>query len=176
MYTLSLVSSVRIKFILSQVKNILMGEAVDYAYIDTHLVDANLTESQKRGLLALLCFILQSSVRFDVEADDLDQELQQLGSPHSHASTITRFYRANRLALKKFNRTGFQTYKPLTDPHCTADIIIDSSTHMGTPQGRVVLRIPGEGGKSMDITMTAEQADDLIRELKTVLDAMKDYA
>ena len=99
--TLSLVSSVRIKFILRQIFNLLTDSEVNFDEIYKHLTDAKLNESQTRSILALLSFIIQNAVRFNAEPEDLAQELQQLGTPISHTSTIIRFYRENRNSIRK---------------------------------------------------------------------------
>ena len=122
--TLSYVSSVRIKFLLRQIFNLLTESEVDFNEVYRHLADAKLTENQTRSVLAVLSFIVQSAVRFNVEPEDFAQELQQLGCPLSHTSTIIRFYRENRRALRKYFRANFQRLSESAVFEHRADVII----------------------------------------------------
>ena len=170
---LSYVSSVRIKFILLQIANLLTESEVDFDFIYHHLQDANLTESLTRSVLAVLSFIVQSAVRFDVEPDDLTQELQQLGTPLSHTSTITRFYKENRTALRKYMRNNFQRFNEPQVFEFRSDIVLARKGGEDFPHGLVHLRFNPKGAKSFEFSMTSTQVDDLIRELRSVVDVMQ---
>jgi hypothetical protein len=106
--TLSFASSARIKFILIQIYNMLMEAEVNWDASYHYLMNAKLADSQIRTVLAALSFIIQNAVRFDVDAEDLAQELEQLGRPLSHTSIIIRFYCENRRALRKYLRANFR--------------------------------------------------------------------
>ena len=170
---LSYVSSVRIKFILLQIANLLTESEVDFNLIYQHLQDANLTESQTRSVLAVLSFIIQNAIRFDVEPEDLTQELQQLGTPLSHTSTITRFYKESRRQLRKYMRTNFQRFCQPQVIEYRSDIVLSKKNSNDFPQGALHLRFSPLNEKPFSFSMTAQQVDDLIRELTTVIDVMQ---
>ena len=171
--TLSYVSSVRIKFLLRQIFNLLTESEVDFNEVYRHLADAKLTENQTRSVLAVLSFIVQSAVRFNVEPEDFAQELQQLGCPLSHTSTIIRFYRENRRPLRKYFRANFQRLSESAVFEHRADVIISRKNGEEFPKGRVLLRFSPRNQEVLDIAMSAQQADDLIRELRVAIDLMK---
>ena len=171
--TLSFVSSVRIKFILRQIFNLLTEAEVDFDEIYQHLTDAKLTESETRSVLAVLSFIVQSAVRFNAEPEDLSQELQQLGCPLSHTSTIVRFYRENRRALRKYFRENYQRLSESAVFEHRADITIKRKDGEAFPQGKILLRFSPRNQEVLDLSMSAEQADDLARELRVAIDLMK---
>lgn len=170
---LSYVSSVRIKFILLQIANLLTESEVDFNLIYQHLQDANLTESQTRSVLAVLSFIIQNAIRFDVEPEDLTQELQQLGTPLSHTSTILRFYKENRRQLRKYMRNNYQRFSQPQVIEYRSDIILSKKNSDDFPQGSLHLRFSPLNDKPFSFSMTSQQVDDLIRELSTVIDVMK---
>ncbi|KAK8836907.1 COMM domain-containing protein 4 [Tritrichomonas musculus] len=170
---LSYVSSVRIKFILLQIANLLTESEVDFNLIYQHLQDANLTESQTRSVLAVLSFIIQNAIRFDVEPEDLTQELQQLGTPLSHTSTILRFYKENRRQLRKYMRTNFQRFSQPQVIEYRSDIVLSKKNSDEFPQGSLHLRFSPLNEKPFSFSMTSQQVDDLTRELSTVIDVMQ---
>lgn len=170
---LSYVSSVRIKFILLQIANLLTESEVDFNLIYQHLQDANLTESQTRSVLAVLSFIIQNAIRFDVEPEDLTQELQQLGTPLSHTSTILRFYKENRRQLRKYMRNNYQRFSQPQVIEYRSDIILSKKNSDDFPQGSLHLRFSPLNDKPFSFSMTSQQVDDLIRELSTVIDVMQ---
>lgn len=170
--TVSLVSSVRIKFILRQVLNLLTGADVDFDEIYRHLADAKLSEGQTRSLLAVLSFIVQNAVRFNVEPEDLAQELQQLGSPISHTSTIVRFYREQRNRLRKHLRGRFQRLSAFPRFGYASEVVLARRDGSALPQGVVRAGFAGPDG-SFAFSMTEAQADDLIRELQHAVEAMR---
>ncbi|OHT05914.1 hypothetical protein TRFO_26193 [Tritrichomonas foetus] len=170
---LSYVSSVRIKFILLQIANLLTESEVDFNLIYHHLQDANLSESLTRSVLAVLSFIIQCAVRFDVDPEDLTQELQQLGTPLSHTSTILRFYKENRLQLRKYMRNNFQRFRDPQVVEFRSDIVLSRKGSEDFPQGLVHMRFSPKYSKPFSFSMTSQQAEDLIRELHSVVDVMQ---
>lgn len=173
MNTLSYVSSVRIKFILMQIFNLLTESEVNFDEIYQHLADAKLTERETRSVLAVLSFIIQNAVRFNVESDDLSQELQQLGCPISHTSTIIRFYKEHRISLRKYFRNNFQRLSESSVFEFRSDIVLARKDGSDFPQGRVLLRFSPKNQELLNISMSAQQADDLARELRVAIDVMK---
>lgn len=170
--TLSYVSSIRIKFILVQILNLLMNNEVDFDVIYHHLTDAKLNEKETRSVLAVLAFIVESAGRYDVEPENLQQELVQLGAPLSHSSTITRFYRDNRRVLRKYLRNNFERISVSDVFEYRSDITIHNGEYQGYPQGKVFIRFNPKNDIPFSIAMTSSQADDLIRELKTAVEIM----
>ena len=177
MNTLSLVSSVRIKFILLQVYNIIIGAQIDYDEINKHLMDSKLNDSGKRAVLTILTFIVENAVRFDVEPEDLVNELAQLGAPHSHASTINRFYKEYRRPLRKLFKQNFLRFSHPELIEYNSDIVFKTSASKENddPQGRITLKFHPNDNKPFTVSMTSLQADDLARELKTVIEILRQH-
>ena len=172
--TLSLVSSVRIKFILRQIFNLLTDSEVNFDEIYKHLTDAKLNESQTRSILALLSFIIQNAVRFNAEPEDLAQELQQLGTPISHTSTIIRFYRENRNSIRKYMRSNHQRFSRFDLADYQAEIILKQKDGTEKPKGLINLWFKNsKNNEEFSFSMGEDQADDLIRELHSAIDAMR---
>jgi hypothetical protein len=136
------------------------------------LTDAKLTESQTRTVLAVLSFIMQNAVGFDVEPEDLAQELQQLSAPLSHTSIIIRFHRENRRPLHKF----FQRISESPVFEYPSDLILRGRNCDGLPQGtlpgRVLLRFRPKNSDLITVGLTARQTEDLARELRVALEVM----
>lgn len=172
---LSFVSCVRIKFILLQISNLLTESEVDFELIEKHLKDANLSESQTRSVLAVLSFIVQNAIRFDVEPEDLTQELQQLGTPLSHTSTITRYYKENRRQLRQYLRNNFQRFSEPQVFEYRSDIILakKNGNEEDFPTGAIQMRFSPLNQKPFSFSMTAQQAEDLARELRRVIDVLQ---
>jgi hypothetical protein len=170
--TLSFVSSVRIKFILIQIYNLLTEAEVNWDAIYHHLTDAKLTDSQVRTVVAVLSFIVQNAVRFDVDAEDLAQELQQLGTPLSHTSTIIRFYRENRRALRKYFRGNFQRITESPVFEYRSDVVLRRRNADDFPQGRIYLRFSPKNADLLTVAMSTRQAEDLARELRAAIEVM----
>jgi hypothetical protein len=166
------VSCVRIKFILLQIYNLLSEPEVNFDAIKQHLADAKLSEGQVRTVLAVLSFIIQNAVRFDVEADDLAQELQQLGAPLSHTSTIIRFYRENRRSLRRYFRGNFQRLSESPVFDYRSDLVLRRRSGEDFPQGRVLLRFSPTNSEQFTVGLTAQQAEDLSRELRVAIEVM----
>ena len=177
MNTLSLVSSVRIKFILLQVYNIIIGAQIDYDEINRHLLDSKLNDSGKRAVLTVLTFIIENAVRFDVEPEDLVNELSQLGAPHSHASTINRFYKEYRRPLRKLFKQNFLRFSHSELTEYNSDIIFktSASTENAEPQGRLTLKFHPNDREPFTVSMTSNQADDLAREIKNVIEILRQH-
>ena len=64
------------------------GEAADENKLAKLLGDGKLTNDEIKGVVAGLHFILVSSAKFDVAAEVLTQELQQLGLPKEHTEAL----------------------------------------------------------------------------------------
>lgn len=176
MYTLSLVSSVRIKFILQEIYKMLLGKSVDYTIIDRHLIESKINESQKKSVLMLLAFILENSAKFNTEPEDLHQELSQLGAPHAHASTITRLYRDIRPNLRKYMSQNIVRFNVSHANEYRSDIVLLTSDSLKRiDRERISIRFNQKCGENFLVSMTAQQANDLIRELSTCIDIMKSY-
>jgi hypothetical protein len=173
--TLSFVSSVRIKFILQQVLNLMTHSEVDFPFILKHLEDAKLSESQTKSVLAVLSFVVQSAVRYDTEPEDFAQELQQLGTPMSHASTIIRFYREHRRSLRKYFRATIQRLSESAVVEYRSDIVLKSKLGDNFPQGRVLLRFSPKNQELISLSLTGQQAEDLSRELKVAIELMQSF-
>jgi len=87
-------SSVRMKLIVSQVIASLRGTPMDYAKIAKLTSDAGFEASEIKAAVAALEFILRCAAKYDCDASKLEAELQQLGLPKEHSTSLCRFARA----------------------------------------------------------------------------------
>lgn len=96
---LSKLSHIKLKLLLQTiVKNILAGE-VDYEKIQKFTADAKFSDTEVKGCVAALTFLLSNSVKFSVEASHLNNELQQIGFPKEHAQVITTAFKDSYSSL-----------------------------------------------------------------------------
>ena len=98
MGTLSRISCVRLKLITRQVINELSGGALDTEKVAK--LAPMLSWSDIRATLAAIAFVLRGAVRFDVDAEKLNTELQQLGLPKENSDGVSRPYRIHRERLR----------------------------------------------------------------------------
>eukprot|EP01091_Cochliopodium_minus_P005404 TRINITY_DN1533_c0_g1_i1.p1 TRINITY_DN1533_c0_g1~~TRINITY_DN1533_c0_g1_i1.p1 ORF type:complete len:219 (+),score=38.62 TRINITY_DN1533_c0_g1_i1:1-657(+) len=88
--SLALISSVRFKLILIVVIKHLLGAPMDYEKINKYLSIMEYNTSQVKGCITASTFIITQGVKYDVEAEVIKTELQQLGLPKEHCTALAR--------------------------------------------------------------------------------------
>nr|CAD7423470.1 unnamed protein product [Timema monikensis] len=97
--TLAKMSSVKMKLLCQQVAKSSLGEEMDYDKVKKLTSDAKFEVGDVKASVAAVEFILTSSSRHDVEEDVLSSELQQLGLPREHSTSLVRVYSDNLAAF-----------------------------------------------------------------------------
>jgi hypothetical protein len=97
---LAKISAIRLRMLCNNIANFIINNGKNFKDIQKSLDDMNLNESESKIIFSLLEFILKSSVKFDVDDEILNNELQQLGLPQENADSITKVYKNNKENLK----------------------------------------------------------------------------
>ncbi|XP_035828771.1 COMM domain-containing protein 4 [Aplysia californica] len=89
---LSKVTSVKMKLLSVQVLKGMLGAELDYEKVHKLTSDAKFESGDIKASIAALSFILSRAARHHVDADTLANELQQLGLPKEHTSSLCKSY------------------------------------------------------------------------------------
>eukprot|EP00051_Salpingoeca_urceolata_P028263 m.485923 g.485923 ORF g.485923 m.485923 type:complete len:203 (+) comp24070_c0_seq1:347-955(+) len=89
---LAKVSSIKVKILAGAVVKNILGEQLNFDKVSSALEKANLDQPEIKAAVACLLFILTSAAKHDCEAETLSNELQQLGLPKEHASSLAKVY------------------------------------------------------------------------------------
>ncbi|RWS29641.1 COMM domain-containing protein 4-like protein, partial [Leptotrombidium deliense] len=93
-------SSVKVKLLCNEVVTDVVESNLNFEKLLKLTADAKLDEDDVKGIFAALSYILKSSVKYSVDAGVLGNELQQLGFPKEHASSISKVFSDKMDALK----------------------------------------------------------------------------
>lgn len=89
---LSKMTSVKMKLLVVQVIEDIIGGKIDYAKVFKLTADAKYELSDVKASIAAISFVISSSAKYNVDGDSLSNELQQLGLPKEHATALCRAY------------------------------------------------------------------------------------
>ena len=89
---LARMSSVKTKLLCAQVVAELIGGKIDYAKVSKLTADAKFEIPDIKAAISALSFVFASSARHGVDGETLSNELQQLGLPKEHSSSIWKTY------------------------------------------------------------------------------------
>ena len=103
--TLSRLSSIKAKLVCIKVCQALISDkkedqVPDQAKLSSLTADAKFSEADIQATVAALNFILTSAAKHDCDVDPVVSELQQLGLPKEHSSTIGKVFGDNKAALR----------------------------------------------------------------------------
>ncbi|KAL3885574.1 hypothetical protein ACJMK2_025625 [Sinanodonta woodiana] len=90
--TLSKITSVKMKLLCIQVIRDMLGEQIDYDKVYKITSDAKFETGDVKASIAALTFILCSAAKYNVDEESLSNELQQLGLPKEHTTSLCRSY------------------------------------------------------------------------------------
>jgi len=167
---LSKISSVRMKLIVSQVIASLRGTAMDYAKIAKLTSDAGFEPSEIKAAVAALEHILKSAAKYDCDAGKLESELQQLGLPKEHSSSLCRPYREQQSALRESLASNTLRLPGLDSVRWRVDATVGLSSCQGA-QSRSAQFLVGTNGEQIAI----EVGEDKVRALHQDLLAAKAF-
>ena len=103
--TISRLTSIKAKLVCMKVVQALIaaqkGDQVpDPDKLASLTADAKLSLADIQATVAALNFILTSAAKYDCDVESVVSELQQLGLPKEHSSTIGKVYGDNRLGIR----------------------------------------------------------------------------
>ena len=98
-FVISKISAVKIKLLVKIVAHLVSGGVIDEGKLSKLLVDGKLQPHELKGVVAAIYFILVSSVRSEVQEEQLTLELQQLGLPYEHTDPLMLALRVGRDAM-----------------------------------------------------------------------------
>ncbi|XP_071942984.1 COMM domain-containing protein 4-like [Antedon mediterranea] len=138
---LSKITSVKMKLLCSQIIKDIIGESMDYEKVYKFTSDAKYDTSDIKAAIASLGFILKCAIRYDVDADSLSNELQQLGLPKEHATSLCKSYQDKRPILEKvFRKQGLRVSK-LVSSDWRIDYILSSNELLEVNEPCVQLKL-----------------------------------
>nr|CAD7586186.1 unnamed protein product [Timema genevievae] len=129
--TLAKMSSVKMKLLCQQVAKSSLGEEMDYDKVKKLTSDAKFEVGDVKASVAAVEFILTSSSRHGVEEDVLSSELQQLGLPREHSTSLVRVYSDNLTAFT--SKLKSESLRRLEDVRWRVDFVSRSSRHYVDP-------------------------------------------
>eukprot|EP01089_Gocevia_fonbrunei_P006056 TRINITY_DN16571_c0_g1_i1.p1 TRINITY_DN16571_c0_g1~~TRINITY_DN16571_c0_g1_i1.p1 ORF type:complete len:208 (-),score=35.31 TRINITY_DN16571_c0_g1_i1:5-628(-) len=170
------ISSVRIKFIVKEIIESLLGGSLDYEKLFKHTATANLDASDVKATVAAISFIINNGAKYDVDAQVLTDELQQLGLPKEHCDALSKEFSVSKSALR--NHLTNQTLK-LTKLN-TVDWRIDYTLatidliHVDTPSVQLKLNTTKPCGEheSLAFEVSDSKFKVLLTELQLVREMM----
>jgi hypothetical protein len=78
----------------------LLGDQIDYDKVLKLTTDAKFEISDVKASIAVLSFILSNATKFNVDAESLSNELQQLGLPKEHAMALCKTFEDSAESLR----------------------------------------------------------------------------
>ncbi|XP_019630590.1 PREDICTED: COMM domain-containing protein 4-like [Branchiostoma belcheri] len=178
---LSKLTSVKMKLLCVQVVKDLLGQSIDYDKVHKLTADAKYEAGDVKASIAALSFILCSAAKYQVDGDSLSNELQQLGLPKEHSSSLCKTYADNLGNLQaQFMRQSLKLSQ-LESAEWRVDYILSSSELQDVQEPMVQLRLrvrnPDTGNVvPHSFTMTADKFRLFLSELKQAHQVMEGLA
>lgn len=166
---LSKLSSVKVKLLLVQVINDIIGKPIDYAKVEKYTSDAKFDLADKKACIAAMNFVVRSSAKYSVTPDILTDELQQLGLPKEHANSICRAYGDKIEQLQEVARENTLKVGQVLNIDYRVKYVLGSSmlASVREPMVEVGLAVQqANQTKNVAFSMTAEKCRLLLAELK----------
>ncbi|KAL4224830.1 COMM domain-containing protein 4 [Mactra antiquata] len=125
--TLSRITSVKMKLLCVQVIKDMLCQGIDYDKVYKITADAKFEEGDVKASIAALHFIIASAAKYNVDGDSLSNELQQLGLPKEHTTSLAKSYGDNQFKLQEQFRKDSLKLSQLESVEWRVDYIISSS-------------------------------------------------
>ncbi|KAJ5077989.1 comm domain-containing protein [Anaeramoeba ignava] len=178
--TLSKMSSVKMKLLCVEVIHRILKQDTSYEKI-TKMTSNLENESDVKGAVAALHFILSSSAKFDVEPNIVSTELQQLGLPKEHCESLIRPYREQKEAIQaKFVEESLRLTK-VKNVEWRSDYIISANkTEVQKPVIQLKLDLTdfsenSQNTKKISFEINDEKFKLLLNDLNEAKDLMKKF-
>lgn len=115
------------KLLCLQVIQDMLNKSIDYDKVYKITADAKFEEGDVKASIAALHFILSSAAKYSVDGESLSNELQQLGLPKEHTTTVSKTYGDNLNKLQDQFRKESLRLSQLEGVDWRVDYIISSS-------------------------------------------------
>ncbi|XP_028630296.1 COMM domain-containing protein 4 isoform X1 [Grammomys surdaster] len=155
--TLAKISSVKLRLLCSQVLKELLGQGIDYEKILKLTADAKFESGDVKATVAVLSFILSSAAKHSVDSDSLSSELQQLGLPKEHATSLCRCYEEKQSPLQEHLRACSLRVNRLASVGWRVDYTLSSSLLHSVEEPMVHLQLqvaPASGTPTQPVSMS----------------------
>ena len=147
MNILARLTSVKMKLLVMQVIRGILDEGIDFVKVEKLTSDAKYDIGDIKASVAGLQFIITSAAKHGVNGETLSNELQQLGLPKEHSTTLCKSYESKlseihaNLLKKSFRQSACLKSvdwkinpKAMNEVERTIDISIELLTEMGNIQ------------------------------------------
>ncbi|KAK3600360.1 hypothetical protein CHS0354_015501 [Potamilus streckersoni] len=164
-------TSVKMKLLCVQVVKDMLGEQIDYDKVHKITSDAKFETGDVKASIASLTFILCSAAKYNVDEESLSNELQQLGLPKEHATSLCRSYSDSLEKMQLQLRKQSLRLSQLDDVEWRIDYIISSSElkDINEPCVQLKMKINNpdlHSTKPVSFTILADKFRVLLNELK----------
>ncbi|XP_046555794.1 COMM domain-containing protein 4-like isoform X2 [Haliotis rubra] len=175
---LSKMTSVKMKLLCVQVIKDILGAGLDYDKVYKLTSDAKFEMGDVKASIAALTFILTSAGKYSVDGDTLSNELQQLGLPKEHATSLTKSYSDSLDKLQIRLQEQSLRLSSLENVKWRVDYILSSSElkDINEPSVQIRLEMKNPDTRSTEpvaFTVSADKFRVLLNELKQA-DSMMD--
>jgi len=178
---ISKISSLRVRMIVQQIINQLLGGTIEYDKVLKFVAEANFEASDIRASLAALNFIVSNAARFDCDDTVLATELAQLGMPKEHCDSLCKPYKENRARLKAKFAEQLLRLPKIDSLDWRVDVILTSDQVNDLCAGCVQLSLAvsqadGSSGRTLAFEASEEKFKVLLAELRTakaVMDSVR---
>ncbi|KAK3787920.1 hypothetical protein RRG08_020367 [Elysia crispata] len=175
---LSKITSVKAKLLGVQVLKNMLGDSMDYEKVHKLTSDAKFETGDIKASIAALTFIMSSAAKYDVDAETLSNELQQLGLPKEHTTSLCKSYSDAQTKLQENFRESSLRVSMLDSVQWRVDYILSSSELQHVNEPSVQLKLNVKDGSSQEVnpvavTLTSDKFRVLLYELKQAQTAME---
>lgn len=131
----------------------------------------SLESGDVKATIAVLSFILSSAAKHSVDSDSLSSELQQLGLPKEHATSLCRCYEEKQSPLQEHLRACSLRVNRLASVSWRVDYTLSSSLLHSVEEPMVHLQLqvepaPGTLAQPVSMSLSADKFQVLLAELK----------
>ncbi|KAL6043023.1 COMM domain-containing protein 4 [Balamuthia mandrillaris] len=163
---LAKISSVRIKFLVKEVIDRLLSGSIDFSNVTKHTDKFGLSDSDVKAVIAALNFIVTNGAKYDVEANTLNNELQQLGLPKEHCDSLIRPFSERKHDLREKFKSQTLKLDRLQSVEWRVDYILSSSSlqTVETPTVQVCLEVENSIQKRRNESLHREDGGDKNKE------------
>jgi len=157
---------VRIKLIIKEVLASLLTGSIDFTKILSHTATASLNPSEVKACIAALSFILNNGAKYNVDADTLTNELQQLGLPKEHCDTLVNTFMEGKQALRAKLQSAVLTLPRAAGVDWRVDYILSSSNLTNRNHPAIRLQIHTHAKEAHTFEVNSEKFKALLTELQ----------
>lgn len=161
-YNLSRLSSIKLKLLVQLVAQGILNPPIDFQKVEQIFADSKLdSDIDLQACVACISNILTVATRFNTDSNILQSELQQLGLPREHSTSIKRVFDDQFLNLTDKFRTSSLKVNSLKKVVC----ISDTNTKCAIAEFLI-------DNKTSKVLLTPKTVDSLLNDLKNVRKTM----